>query len=130
MVQKHLFLRCPSVDLYSPLTANTMSVIGSNIKRCMQNSHRLCCPNGLCLYAALTKSDRPTCISFGPVKDVAEAGINLKGMCNDTRMQSQCTISRTLVDKRDSICTQLTGSKQVLKYRLKCTIQLLSFHDL
>lgn len=96
----------------------------------MQNSQRLCCPNGLCLYAALTKSDRPTCISFGLVKDVAEAGINLKGMCNDTCMQSQCTISRTLVGKRESIRTQLTGSKQISKYGFKCTIQLLSFHDL
>lgn len=130
MVQKQLFLRCPSVDLHSPLTANTMSVIGSNMRGCMQNSQRLCCPDGLCLYAALTKSDRPTCISFGPVKDVAEAGINLKGMCNDTCMQSQCTISRTLLGKRESIRTQLTESKQVSKYGLKCTIQLLWFHDL
>lgn len=124
------FSQCPSVHLHSPLKANTMSVIGSNMRGCMQNSQRLCCPDGLCLYAPLTKSDRPTCISFGPVKDVAEAGINLKGMCNDTCMQSQCTISRTLVGKRESIRTQLTGSKEVSKYGLKFSCYLSMTSDL
>lgn len=58
LVQELLFISCPS-DLCSPLTATTMSLIGWNMRGCMQNSQRLCCPCMLCACATLTKSDRP-----------------------------------------------------------------------